>query len=109
MQCPSFTQYRTGKRSLQPAALLKVRTGAYEHVGGGPRAPENFIGQAASPAFRGSVVGHYNQQIVVAVRASVSTGDGAEKVDSLRPICFEETAHHLGQNRIAGRWSQIGR
>ena len=71
MQCSPFTQYRSGKRSLQQAAPLKVRTGAYEHVSGGPSAPESFICQPAPPAFRGSIVGHHDQQVVVAVRAGL--------------------------------------
>src|ERR1035437_6728737 len=105
MQCHPFAQHRARKRSLQQAALLKVRTGAYEHVSGGPRAPENFVCQAAPPAFRGGIVRHYNQQVVVTVRTGVPAGDGTKKIDALQPVCFDETADHLGQNRIASRWS----
>ena len=40
-----------------------------------------------------------------AIRASVSPGHGTEKIDVRRPICFDETAHNLTQNRIADRWN----
>jgi hypothetical protein len=68
---------------------------AYEYVSGGPSAPENLVCQPAPPLFRGGIVRHHNQQVVVAVRTGIPPGDGAKKVDPLRPVCFEETVHNL--------------
>jgi len=81
MQQPPFAQDRPWKRSLQKPALLKVGLGAYEHVGGG--AAERQVCQSAPPPLRGCIVGHNDQQVIVAIRARVSPRHGTKEINAL--------------------------
>jgi hypothetical protein len=51
----------------------------------------------------GSIVRHDDREVVIAVRASVSAGNGAEQIDAFRSAGIDEAADHFGQDRIFGR------
>src|ERR1039457_2972136 len=94
---------RQGRGQVQPA--IELAGGPNQHVGRNPGAPERHIGSATAAECWRCVVRHDDHNVVVAVRPGVTPGDGTEDVDALRAVRFHQTAHHLGQNRIAGRRS----
>ena len=66
---------------MQPC--IKGGPGPNEHVHGHSKPPENLVGKAAlSPVGRG-VIGHDQENIVVAVRTGLAPGLRPEEVDSL--------------------------
>jgi len=60
-----------------------------------PVPPQRRISDPAAAKFRRRIVWHDDHDVVVTVWAGVSAGDGHEKVDALRMVRRNESAHNL--------------
>ncbi len=83
--------------------LSKVAGLIDEHVAGNTKIADGAVASAAAEQMRGSVVRHDDHEVIVAVRARVSTGNGAEQTDAFRVVGVHEAADHFSQDRIFGR------
>jgi len=86
-------------------AFLELASCPHQNVLGNTQSAQRAIGEVAPLLLPWGFVRNDNHNVVVAIRAGISPGHGTEEVDVRRPICFDETAHNLTQNRIAGRWN----
>jgi hypothetical protein len=109
VDAPSGPQPRppesTGPRDLRQAPFREFNQPVLENVLGNTQSAKRSIGEVALLRLPWGCVWNDNHNVVVAIRAGISPGHGTKEVDVLRPVCFDEAAHNLTQNRIAGRWN----
>lgn len=59
-------------------ALLKLASRPHQQILGNPRPSKGSISEVAVPPFRRRVVRYDKHDVVVAIRAGISPGDGTE-------------------------------
>lgn len=64
-------------------AAIEATPRPYEHVRRSTGAPQHLIGEAAGLTLRWGIVGHNEEQVVIAVGPGLASGLRAKQVDAL--------------------------
>jgi hypothetical protein len=99
---PALAGYGCGKGGFQGQSAVEIGGPINEDVHGDSGADQRLVGGPLIVKRRGCGGGNDNEDVIVAVRAGIATGNGAEQVNPLGPIGCHEAPEHLEDNGIAG-------